>query len=64
MEVTRRSFLYKELAEWYSKHPQSSKKRRSTGRAVAIADIVVDSRFRNVDSFVLLDPGPSTPQYY
>ena len=36
-----RSFLYKELEEWYHKHQQLSKKHRSTCRAVAIADVVV-----------------------
>jgi hypothetical protein len=47
-----RSFLYTELDEWYSKRPPSSKKSKSNGRAVAIASVVVDRRFRNVDNFV------------
>jgi hypothetical protein len=46
-----RSVLYKELDEWCSKHQQSSKRRKSNSRAVAIANVVVDRRFKDMDDF-------------
>ena len=47
-----RSLLFKELEEWYTKHPPSSKKRKSTGGASQITDIVVDEEFFPVDNFI------------
>ena len=48
-----RSCLYKELEEWYRVHPPSSKKRKSTGKAVGeIVDVDDDRQFISVDNFV------------
>jgi hypothetical protein len=47
-----RSLLFKELEEWYTKHPPSSKKRKSTGGASQITDIVVDEEFFPVDNYI------------
>ena len=45
--------LYKELEEWCSVHPPSSRKRKVTSKAVG-ATVVDDDdrRFNNVDNFV------------
>ena len=59
-----RALLYKELEEWYTEHPPASKKRKSTGGASRITNVVVDEEFFPVDNFVDflddLEPGACT----
>jgi hypothetical protein len=45
-----RTLLYKELDEWYTDHLQASTKRKSTGGASRIPDVVVDG-----DEFLKVD---------
>jgi ubiquitin len=51
-----RTLLYKELNEWYTDHPQASKKRKRTGGASRIVDVVVGGDEYLNENFVdLLD---------